>query len=230
MKSIRLSLVLLMMCLLVVFASGCPATTPAVTISTASTTAASTTTGTLTTTGKPAIYLYPVEKTDVSVSLDYHGTLTCTYPEYSGLWQVTAFPDGTLVNRADGREYSYLYWEGLTDAPYDFSKGFVVRGTDTAAFLQEKLALLGLTAREYDEFIVYWLPRMQGNAYNLIAFQGEAYTRNALLDITPRPDSLLRVFMAYKPLDQAIQIDEQPLAGFQRKGFTVVEWGGSFVP
>ena len=230
MKSVRLSLVLLMMCLLVVFASGCPATTPVVTTPTASATAATTTTGIHTTTKKPAIYLYPMEKTDVSVSLDYHGTLTCTYPEYTGLWQVTAYPDGTLVNRADGREYSYLYWEGLTDTPYDFSKGFVVRGTDTAAFLQEKLALLGLTAREYNEFIVYWLPRMQENPYNLIAFQGEAYTCNALLDITPRPDSLLRVFMAYRPLQKFMDIEKQPLAGFQREGFAVVEWGGSCVP
>lgn len=225
MKNVRLSLVLLVMCLFVVCASGCPVTTPL-----ASTPAATTTTGIHTTTRKPAIYLYPVEKTDVSVSLDYHGTLTCTYPEYTGLWQVTAYPDGTLVNRADGREYSYLYWEGVTDTPYDFSKGFVVRGADTAAFLLEKFTLLGLTPREYNEFIVYWLPQMQENPFNLISFQGEAYTRNAVLDITPRPDSLLRVFMAYRPLQNFMDIKEQPLAAFQREGFVVVEWGGSCVP
>ena len=45
----------------------------------------------------------------------------------------------------------------------DFSRGFVVRGSDTAAFLREKLAYMGLTPREYNEFIVYWLPRMQNN-------------------------------------------------------------------
>ena len=31
---------------------------------------------------KPVIYLYPEQETTVSVSLDYAGTLTATYPAY----------------------------------------------------------------------------------------------------------------------------------------------------
>lgn len=175
---------------------------------------------------KPVIYLYPTEKTDVSVELKLNGRFTCTYPEYGEGWNVTAYPDGKIINKADGREYSYLYWEGVSETEYDFSKGFVVKGKDTAAFLQEKLAYLGLTPKEYNEFIVYWLPLMQNNKYNLITFQGDAYTEHAVLEVTPKPDSVLRVFMAYKPLDAYIEIEEQPLSQFERKGFTVVEWGG----
>jgi len=152
--------------------------------------------------------------------------MDCAYPAYNGGWNVTAFPDGTLVNHADGKEYSYLYWEGHGGADYDLSKGFVVKGADTAAFLQEKLAYMGLTPREYNEFIVYWLPRMQNNAYNLITFQGAAYTDTARLTVTPKPDSVLRIFMAYKPLDKPVKIGEQALRPFERKGFAVVEWGG----
>ena len=48
----------------------------------------------------------------------------------------------------------------------------------------------------------------------------------AKLVITPKPDSLLRVFMVYKPLQQKITVPEQELKPFTRKGFTVVEWGG----
>jgi len=166
----------------------------------------------------------------VHVALEYKGRLTCTYPVYAADgWHVTACPDGRLINQADSREYSYLYWEGLTDVPYDFSQGFVVAGRDTAMFLQEKLAFLGLTPREYNEFIVFWLPRMQDNPYNLITFQGKAYTDSAELTITPQPDSLLRVFMAYKPLQERIEIEPQALSGFERNGFTVVEWGGTCV-
>ena len=62
---------------------------------------------------KPVIYLYPEEKEDVSVELDYAGDLTCTYPEYNGKWNVTAQPDGTLTD-ADGQTYNYLYWEART--------------------------------------------------------------------------------------------------------------------
>ena len=179
--------------------------------------------------GKPVIYLYPEEETQVSVKLDCKGELTFTYPDYRDGWQVTALPDGTLYDNRDGREYSYLFWEGVSPGEYDFSHGFVVKGEDTRKFLQEKLAFLGLTPREYNEFIVYWLPQMQNNPYNLIAFQKEAYTELAKLEITPRPDSLLRVFMAYQPLEEPVEIEPQQLESFVREGFAVVEWGGSLV-
>jgi len=181
------------------------------------------------TAGKPVIYLYPEESTDVSVKLDYKGKKTVTYPAYGDGWRVTAQPDGTLTNHADGKEYSYLFWEGKGYGKMDFSEGFCVKGEDTAAFLQETLAQMGLTPKEYNEFIVYWLPYMQGNAYNLISFQWESYDEAAKLEITPEPDNLLRVFMAFKALDAPVEIPEQKLPTLQRKGFTVVEWGGTEV-
>lgn len=174
---------------------------------------------------KPVIYLYPEQKTAVSVSLDYAGTLTATYPAYENGWTVTAEPDGTLYDE-NGDEYSYLFWEGENNTDYDFSTGFCVAGADTADFLREKLAEIGLTPREYNEFIVYWLPEMQDNPYNLISFQSERYTDTAKLDIDPTPDSVLRVFMAWKPLHRAQNIEPQTFTPFARDGFTVVEWGG----
>ena len=86
---------------------------------------------------KPVIYLYPEEETAVTVKLDYAGALTCTYPAYGNGWAVTACPDGTLTDDA-GQTYSYLYWEGTDTIAYDFSQGFCVAGTDTAAFLEER--------------------------------------------------------------------------------------------
>lgn len=174
---------------------------------------------------KPVIYLYPEQKTAVSVSLDYAGTLTATYPAYEDGWRVTAEPDGTLYDEA-GNEYSYLFWEGESKPDYDFSKGFCVAGADTADFLRETLAEIGLTPKEYNEFIVYWLPKIQENPYNLISFQSERYTDTAKLDIDPEPDSVLRVFMAWKPLSKLQTIEPQTFTPFARDGFTVVEWGG----
>lgn len=176
---------------------------------------------------KPVIYLYPEETTDISVELEYDGELTVTYPAYNEGWRITAEPDGTLTNHADGREYSYLFWEGEGYGEMDFSEGFVVKGEDTVAFLQEKLSAMGMTPREYNEFIVYWLPYMQDNAYNLISFQWENYNESAKLNITPEPDNMLRVFMAFKALEEPVDIPEQKLPTLQREGFTVVEWGGT---
>ena len=177
---------------------------------------------------KPVIYLYPEEETAVHVTLDYDGTLTAAWPAYEGGWDVTARPDGTLT-AADGSEYTYLFWEGVSDTAYDFSEGFCVAGADTGEFLRDTLAEIGLTPREYNEFIVYWLPQMQNNAYNLMAFQTDCYTESARLTIDPQPDSVLRVFMAWKPLDEPQEIAPQTFAPFAREGFTVVEWGGAAV-
>ena len=177
---------------------------------------------------KPVAYLYPQTETEITVRLDYDGELTCTYPAYADGWTVSARPDGTLTDE-DGQTYRYLYWEGVTDQVYDFSSGFCVAGSDTAAFLEDALDRLGLSRAEANEFIIYWLPRMQENAYNLIAFQDEAYTESARLTITPQPDTLLRVFMAWKPLTSAVEIVPQTLTAPERAGFTAVEWGGSEV-
>ena len=179
-------------------------------------------------TEKPVIYLYPEAETDVTVRLDYAGDLTCTYPAYDGAWRVAAAPDGTLTDES-GQTYRYLYWEGTDNVQYDFSEGFCVPGSETAAFLEDALVQLGLTRAEANEFIIYWLPQMEQNAYNLISFQSDAYTDVAKLTITPQPDTLLRVFMAWKPLTSAVEIAPQTLTAPERTGFTAVEWGGAKV-
>jgi len=178
---------------------------------------------------KPIIYFYSPTEIVCSVKLTLNGKLTCTYPDHgeNGWQSFTVRTDGTLVF-PNGREYYALYWEGMQRTEWDFSKGFCVRGEDTAEFLEWALDKIGLNAREANEFIIYWLPLMQENAYNVISFQTSAYTDGAVLDIEPAPDSLLRVFMAYYPSDTEVDIEPQTFEGFTRRGFTVVEWGGGW--
>ena len=178
---------------------------------------------------KPVIYLYPEEEMEVSVGLTLDGHLTCTYPAYGEGWTVTAQPDGTLTD-AKGQTYSYLYWEGETNGQFDLSKGFCVKGQDTAAFLENALDKLGLNRREANEFIVYWLPLMEANPYNIISFQTDAYTDAAQLEVDPAPDTLIRVFMAWRASEAFVELPEQELTAPQRSGFTVVEWGGTQIP
>lgn len=175
---------------------------------------------------KPVIYLYPTEKMDVNVNLTLEGKLTCTYPAYGNGWSVTALPDGTLID-TEGQQYNYLYWEGETYAKYDMSKGFCVKGEDTAEFLEEALEKLGLNRREANEFIVYWLPLMEQNPYNIIAFQNDVYTNVAKIEVSPKTDTLIRVFMTWKKSDDYVNMEEQELSAPERDGFTVVEWGGT---
>lgn len=181
---------------------------------------------------KPVIYLYPKKEQDVYVKLDYQGDIFAHYPDYDyklGGWKVKAFPDGRIINFTDNKEYSYLFWEGESKekVDWDLSKGFVVKGNETKEFLQKTLSKIGLTPKEYNEFIVYWYPIMQENEYNLIHFAEEQYTEIAPLKISPKPDCMLRVFMVFKPLDEPIKVLEQEFESFERKGFSVIEWGGA---
>ena len=178
----------------------------------------------------PIIYLYPETRTEVGVKLELDGKLTVTYPDYDSAegWTVTADPDGTLTDKK-GRKYSYLFWEGDINIKPDLSRGFCVKGEDTAAFLEKALAELGLNDKEADDFITYWLPQMMGNKYNVITFQTKEYEDVAHLYVTPRPDTVIRVNMLWYPSEKQVNIRPQELTSVNpsvRKGFTVVEWGG----
>lgn len=175
---------------------------------------------------KPVLYLYPEQETNVTVTLGSSDDVTVSYPSYGDAWHVTAQPDGTLVDSGN-RSYNYLYWESDTDKfELDFSTGFCVKGSDTAAFLEEQLSYMRLSDKEQDDFITYWLPRMQGNPYNLISFQFGNYDEYEDLHISPEPDCLIKAFMAYKPVEEPVEIAPQALPGAERYGFTAVEWGG----
>ncbi len=179
---------------------------------------------------KPIIYLYPEEAIPVKIHLDYPGDLFVTYPEYKDSWEVIAYPDGKILNKEDGKEYSYLFWEGRDSeaVEYDMTTGYIVTGENTAEFLQNKLSEIGLLPKEYNEFIVYWLPQMIENEYNLIHFATKNEYHNRIeLNVSPKPDSILRVFVVFKGLNEKIDIKPQVLEPFNREGFTVVEWGGT---
>ena len=179
-------------------------------------------------TAKPVIYLYPERETEVSVKLGYPAEyLTYTYPEYNGGWQVIAYPDGRMINKSDGSEHYYLFWEGDKKIDWDMSEGFIVRGSEITQFLREKLIFMGLTPREYNDFITYWAPEMSQNEYNLVSFSWKQYEELAPLVITPKPDKIFRVHMVYKAIDVPVAITEQQLPVFERNGFSVLEWGGS---
>ena len=179
---------------------------------------------------KPLIYLYPKEETNVIVKFKNNNYLTHTYPKYNNSWNVYAYPNGKLIDNNTGRELYGLYWEGKNHYSSIKEDGFVVKGKDTSAFLEEKLSVLGLTEREANEFIIYWLPILEDNNYNYIRFESIDEINNYMpLDISPKPDSLIRILMDYKPLDEKINIKEQKLITPKRNGFVAVEWGGALI-
>ena len=177
---------------------------------------------------KPVIYLYPEKETQLTVKLGKKENITCSYPQYKEGWNVIAKPDGTLIDTETGRKLYSLYWEGIDYEKPDTTEGFVVKGSDTIKFLEEKLSILGLNEIEAEEFIIYWLPKMQNNKYNYIRFATmDEINKSMPLEFSTKPDTVIRVLMQYKALDSEIEVKEQQLSTPERKGFTVVEWGGT---
>ncbi len=178
---------------------------------------------------KPIIYLYPTQETEISVKLLKPENLTCSYPQYKDGWNVIARPDGSLRYIKNGRQLYSLYYECKSSVEFNTEKdGFVVKGEDSAEFLEDKLSVLGLTEREAEEFIVYWLPKLQSNKYNYIKFSDmNEINENMPFKISPEPDSVIRIFMTFKGLDSPVSVNEQKLTSPERTGFTVVEWGGT---
>jgi hypothetical protein len=141
---------------------------------------------------KPIIYLCPPEQSEVTVRFGNGAEelLTHSYPTYGpDGWRVVAEPDGTLHDPTTGMEYYGLYWEGAGDLELGFDTGFVVRGQDTAEFLERRLTELGLSRREANELIIYWLPRMERHPYNLVHFFTSEWNELVPLDIRPPPDT-----------------------------------------
>ena len=177
---------------------------------------------------KPIIYIYPEKEMEVDITLGHPENLTTTYPKYDNGWHVVASPDGNL--KYNNRNYYSLYWEGKNYQDEVREDGFIVKGSEVAKFLEEKLAILGLSEREANEFIIYWLPQLEVNEYNYIRFAtSEEIEEYMPMTVTPQPDSIIRILMAYKPLDEPIKVKEQKIESPSRTGYTVVEWGGYLI-
>lgn len=178
---------------------------------------------------KPIIYLYPTEKENISVILWNTENLLHTYPKYDSnkWWNVIAQPNWELKDLDSGRKLYALYREWESETETNFDEGFVVAWKDIIPFLEEKLEILWLNEREVEEFIVYWLPQMEWNEWNLIRFETiEEQNMNMPLIITPKPNTIIRVMMDWNAIDKPIEIPEQELITPERIWFTVVErWG-----
>lgn len=178
--------------------------------------------------GKPVIYLYPEKTSIVDVKVEPQGGMTVSDPFYNGGWQVKAEPNGQLTETKSGKQYPYLFWEGRGGLYQTPERGFLMKKENVAKELPEKLAQLGLNANETKDFMEFWYPRMQAKPYYFVTFLGtQQMNQLAPLTINPRPDTVVRILMDFTPLDKPVDFLPLSLGRIpERKGFTVIEWGG----
>jgi len=179
--------------------------------------------------GKPVIYLYPEKTTSVSVKIG--AEIKISKPGYLSGWKVTANSDGSIIDR-DGKSYDSLYWEGIGNGFYPFiTQGRVVSSKSIQTELQSDLTALGLNKKESADFMSFWLPRMPKTPYvRLTWLTTKEMNALAPLSVSPRPETVARIFLDFQGQnDFSTNLTPQKLTGFQRKGFTLVEWGGLLI-
>lgn len=177
--------------------------------------------------GKPVIYLYPEQTTNVSVKVEPVGGMTYSDPKYNDGWNVVADTVSNIRDIITGKTYPYLFWEGRGGIYAQPKSGFVISRDEVHNFLNEKLSKYGLNSKEIADFEEFWEPRMKASPYYFVTFLGNSSMDVlAPLTINPAPDTVIRVLMDFSPLEKPVQVKGYEINTPVRKGFTVVEWGG----
>lgn len=180
---------------------------------------------------KPVIYLYPQSPTAVDVQVVTSGQIVVSDPHYpQGGWRnVLATPEGTLTY--NGKQYSELFYESSVN---DFQKpeqGITIAKAQLPQRMSAILDKLGLIGKEKQEFLDFWLPKLQALPSPYVYFSLLDTSAKASVDkvtINPKPDTQIAFIAYFKPVDSAdngtvLQLPATP----QRVGFVSVEWGGT---
>jgi len=177
---------------------------------------------------KPAIYLYPTKKENVNVKVNTVGSFTLTIPEYpKNGWDVIANPNGKI--EANGDVFKYLYYESkIPDVKVKIpKKGYVITKNELSDLFNTILPELGLNDDEKSAFSDYWLKALPYSPYYFVGIMDEKSIDSIEpLDINPAPDTLNRVRVYFELLEKPKVVEVPLITTPERKGFTVIEWGG----
>ena len=101
---------------------------------------------------KPNIYIYPQEKTELTVTLNFPkgGNIITSIPEYKNGWDVTVDPDGWIND-----SFYYLFYESRQPDVWQQNEGWVVEKNQLETFFTENLAEYGFAENEIQDFTDY---------------------------------------------------------------------------
>ena len=105
--------------------------------------------------------------------------------------------------------------------------GWCIKQENIQIELPKILHKLGLNKQEMFDFMEYWLPRFDEHEfYKFKLLINEQLDNFVELDVSPKPDSVLRLLFFFEGCDEFEKLQEPKFSEFKRKGTTVVEWGG----
>lgn len=207
---------------------------------------------------KPAIYLYSDNLPKmVNVRLDYFVLPKNTVPKtYLNSWKVIAHKDGHITDlrpektdcnslsatfgfeyaqsACQANNYPYIYWDGdkfVKEVPKKLV-GWSVKKENIETFLNEKADEMAMNTNEKTEFVRYWseiISNYPATDFRVYFLQNEEVDEWIKLSVSPKPDSWNRIEVVFTPIQPNTTSTPYTLKKIQRKGFTMVEWGGIIV-
>jgi hypothetical protein len=173
---------------------------------------------------KPNIYIYPTQKIKLDVYLNFPngGSIVQSSPQYNNGWKITVDTSGLIDD-----EYHYLFYECRVPNYFQKEKGWIIKQKNLENFFRKNLSLTGFLNKEMEDFIEYWIPRLDYSTEYIIYPQ----FRNDIiplieLNISEIPDCILRYFYLIEENSKGIiTIDKPVIPTFKRSEFTVAEWG-----
>ena len=173
---------------------------------------------------KPNIYIYPTEQIDLSVKLNFPlgGEIVTSIPEYGTGWNINVDTSGLINN-----SYSYLFYESTQPDIWQRNNGWTIQTDKLESFFRQNMTEYGFNEKEINDFIEYWIPRL--NDYQLYSIypQTKSLIDNVIqLDFSKQPDNILRLFYVIKGQNQLQdKLTEPTIDNFEREGYFVTEWG-----
>ena len=177
---------------------------------------------------KPAVYIYPREPGVFEIELEMGPgvRLAASDPAYGDGWSVFVDGDGRIEGTWD-----YLFYEvGLRGSPR-IGTGWCLAWPDLFDDLARITADLGLNAGEREDFLAYWRARLpRRDFYEIHPVLGKDLDPWVTLNVHPAPETTLRFWLFFEGRDDRAELVPPALPPVERKGTTVVEWGGALLP
>ena len=147
---------------------------------------------------KPAIYIYPEEDSQFQVQLILrNGTkITESIPEYNSGWDLFVEKSGRIDNK-----YDYLFYEASIKImpSRQVGTGWCISQKNLKNELNDLLLKIGLNKQETNEFLDYWLNRLQEyKYYKIYPVVNEQLDEFVELDIASQPKTIFRICFSFK--------------------------------
>ena len=173
---------------------------------------------------KPNIYIYPKEQIQLLVQLDFPlgGKIIKSIPKYRTGWNIIVDTNGLINN-----SYSYLFYESTQPNVWQKDYGWITKTNELESFFRKNMAEYGFIGREIDDFIDYWIPRLNNYPFYSIYPQTEQIIDKVIqLSLSKQPDNLLRLFYVIEGHNRIQdKLPEPSMVDFNRDGYFVTEWG-----